>query len=247
MLVHRHQHQQAGGGADERVGAKARGPAAVAALQADQRAGHQRGDQPETHLDVIAADAHDGFVKSSVVLFSKNYQGVRNAAVLESAARPRMPLHVVILAAGQGKRMRSALPKVLHRIAGRPLLAHVIDAARALRPERIFVVYGHGGADVRAAFEGAAVEWVEQARRLGTGHALMQSLRRIPRAATVLVLNGDVPLVRPEMLRRLVRAAGKGLAIATSDLSDPTGYGRVVRDSKGPLLRIVQPKGAPPK
>ena len=143
-----------------------------------------------------------------------------------------MPLHVVILAAGQGKRMQSALPKVLHRIAGKPLLAHVIDAARSLKPERIYVVHGHGGAEVRAAFGDIAVEWVEQARRLGTGHALMQALPRVPRAATVLVLNGDVPLVRVEMLRKLVRAAGRGIAIATSDLSDPAGYGRVVRDAE---------------
>jgi bifunctional UDP-N-acetylglucosamine pyrophosphorylase/glucosamine-1-phosphate N-acetyltransferase len=160
-----------------------------------------------------------------------------------------MPLHVVILAAGQGKRMRSALPKVLHRIAGRPLLAHVIDAARALKPERIHVVYGHGGDSVRAAFADAEVEWVEQTRRLGTGHALMQALPKIPRAATVLVLNGDVPLVRAETLRKLMRAAGKGIAIATSDLSDPTGYGRVVREAKegkaaGRVLRIVEEKDA---
>ncbi len=155
-----------------------------------------------------------------------------------------MPLHVVILAAGQGKRMHSALPKVLHRIAGRPLLAHVIDAARALKPERICVVYGHGGAEVRAAFGGAAVEWVEQARRLGTGHALMQALPGIPRAATVLVLNGDVPMVRIETLRKLVRSAGKGIAIATSDLSDPAGYGRVVRDTKGRVQRVVEHKDA---
>ncbi len=144
--------------------------------------------------------------------------------------------------------MRSALPKVLHRIAGRPLLAHVVDAARALRPERIYVVYGHGGAEVRAAFESEAAEWVEQARRLGTGHALMQALPRIPRAATVLVLNGDVPLVRPATLRKLVRAAGKGVAIATSDLSDATGYGRVVRGqggkAQGRVLRIVEEKDA---
>jgi bifunctional UDP-N-acetylglucosamine pyrophosphorylase/glucosamine-1-phosphate N-acetyltransferase len=156
-----------------------------------------------------------------------------------------MPLlHVVILAAGQGKRMHSSLPKVLHRIAGRPLLAHVIDAARSLKPDRIHVVYGHGGAEVRAAFAGAAVEWVEQARRLGTGHALMQALPRIPRTATVLVLNGDVPLVRSETLRKLVRTAGKGIAIATSDLSDPSGYGRVVRDPKGRVERIVEHKDA---
>ncbi len=163
-----------------------------------------------------------------------------------------MPLHVVILAAGQGKRMRSALPKVLHRIAGRPLLAHVIDAARALRPDRIYVVYGHGGERVRAEFEGAPLEWIEQARQLGTGHALMQALPRIPRAATVLVLNGDVPLVRSDTLRRLTRAAGKGLAIATSDLSDPRGYGRVVRQTAegkapGRVLRIVEERDATPK
>jgi len=157
-----------------------------------------------------------------------------------------MPLHVVILAAGQGKRMRSALSKVLHKIAGRPLLAHVIEAARSLKPARIHVVYGHGGAEVRAAFEGAPVEWVEQARRLGTGHALAQALPGIPRAATVLVLNGDVPLVRSEMLRKLVRAAGRGIAIATSDLSDPAGYGRVVRDSKGRVRRIVEHRDATP-
>src|SRR5512139_2699047 len=163
-----------------------------------------------------------------------------------------MPLHVVILAAGQGKRMRSALPKVLHRIAGRPLLAHVVDAARALKPERITVVYGHGGERVRTAFDGAPLEWVEQARQLGTGHALMQALPRIPRAAMVLVLNGDVPLVRSDTLRKLVRAAGKGIAIATCDLSDPSGYGRVLRDEKGGksggrVLRIVEERDATPK
>jgi len=157
------------------------------------------------------------------------------------------PLHVVILAAGQGKRMHSALPKVLHKIAGRPLLAHVIDAARLLKPERIYVVHGHGGAEVRAAFANAAVEWVEQARRLGTGHALMQALPRVPRAATVLVLNGDVPLVRIQMLRGLVRAAGRGVAIATSELSDPAGYGRVLRDAKGRVQRIIEHGDATPK
>jgi bifunctional UDP-N-acetylglucosamine pyrophosphorylase/glucosamine-1-phosphate N-acetyltransferase len=162
-----------------------------------------------------------------------------------------MPLHVVILAAGQGKRMRSALPKVLHRIAGRPLLAHVIDAARALKPERIHIVYGHGGAEVRAAFADADLEWVEQERRLGTGHALMQALPKIPRSASVLVLNGDVPLVRPDTLRKLVRTASKGISICTSDLSDATGYGRVVREEGGgpggKVLRIVEQKDATPK
>lgn len=158
-----------------------------------------------------------------------------------------MALEVVILAAGQGKRMRSDLPKVLHRLAGRPLLAHVIAAARALKPARIHVVHGHGGEAVKAAFAGERIEWVEQARQLGTGHALQQALPRVSRAATVLVLNGDVPLVSVDTLRRLVKAAGKGLAIATSDLSDPAGYGRVVRDAQGRVQRIVEHRDAKPK
>jgi bifunctional UDP-N-acetylglucosamine pyrophosphorylase/glucosamine-1-phosphate N-acetyltransferase len=155
-----------------------------------------------------------------------------------------MPLHVVILAAGQGKRMRSALPKVLHPLAGKPLLAHVLDAARTLKPEAIHVVHGHGGAEVRSAFNGARIEWVEQARRLGTGHALLQALPRIPRAATVLVLNGDSPLLRPASLKKLLKSAGKGLAIMTSDLSDATGYGRVLRGKSGRVERIVEERDA---
>jgi bifunctional UDP-N-acetylglucosamine pyrophosphorylase/glucosamine-1-phosphate N-acetyltransferase len=158
-----------------------------------------------------------------------------------------MALEVVVLAAGQGKRMHSSLPKVLHRLAGRPLLGYVLDAARALEPKRILVVHGHGGAEVKAAFDGAAIEWVEQTRQLGTGHALMQALPGVSRSATVLVLNGDVPLVRVQTLRKLVRSAGKGLAIVTSDLSDPAGYGRVVRDTEGRVRRIVEEKDARPK
>jgi bifunctional UDP-N-acetylglucosamine pyrophosphorylase/glucosamine-1-phosphate N-acetyltransferase len=155
-----------------------------------------------------------------------------------------MPLHVVILAAGQGKRMHSALPKVLHQLAGRPLLAHVLDAARALKPEAIHVVHGHGAVSVKTAFNGAPVEWVEQKRQLGTGHALLQALPHIPRGATVLVLNGDVPLLRTASLRKLLKSAGKGLAIMTSDLSDPSGYGRVVRDRGGRVRRIVEQRDA---
>lgn len=158
-----------------------------------------------------------------------------------------MALEVVILAAGQGKRMRSDLPKVLHRLAGRPLLAHVIAAARALKPSKIHVVRGHGGEAVKAAFAGERIEWVEQARRLGTGHALQQAMPKVSRAATVLVLNGDVPLVSVDTLRKLVKAAGKGLAIATSDLSDPAGYGRVVRDAQGRVQRIVEHRDATTK
>ncbi len=161
--------------------------------------------------------------------------------VLESGA---MSLAVIVLAAGQGKRMHSALPKVLHPLAGRPLLAHVLDAARSLKPKQILVVHGHGGAEVRAAFEGARLEWVEQAKQLGSGHALAQALPKVARGAQVLVLNGDVPLVRAATLERLVAAAKSGLAICSSDLSDPTGYGRVLRDARNRVRRIVEHKDA---
>ena len=164
--------------------------------------------------------------------------------MLESGA---MSLAVVVLAAGQGKRMHSALPKVLHPLAGRPLLAHVLDAARALKPTQILVVHGHGGAEVRAAFPGAGVDWVEQAKQLGTGHALAQALPKVARDAQVLVLNGDVPLVRAETLKQLVAESKKGLAICTSDLSDATGYGRVVRDARRRVRRVVEHKDASAK
>src|SRR3970040_3000797 len=112
-----------------------------------------------------------------------------------------MNLAVIVLAAGQGKRMHSALPKVLAPVASRPLLAHVLEAARALDPAQVIVVHGHGGADVRAAFAGADVSWVEQAQQLGTGHALAQALPQVARGAQVLVLNGDVPVVPTETTR----------------------------------------------
>jgi len=158
-----------------------------------------------------------------------------------------MPLDVVILAAGQGKRMHSALPKVLHPLAGRPLLAHVIDAARSLAPRRIHVVYGHGGGQVKKAFIDADLNWVEQTEQLGTGHALKQALPALDPAGSVLVLNGDVPLVRRETLAKLAEAGRAGLAIVTCDLVDPTGYGRVLRDARGSVERIVEQKDASPQ
>lgn len=164
--------------------------------------------------------------------------------MLESGA---MSLTVVVLAAGQGKRMHSALPKVLHPLAGRPLLAHVLDAARALKPDQILVVHGHGAAEVRAAFGGAGVEWVEQARQLGTGHALAQAMPQVARGAQVLVLNGDVPLLRAETLGSLLAASTKGLAICTSDLTDATGYGRVLRDARKRVRRVVEHRDASAK
>ncbi len=156
-----------------------------------------------------------------------------------------MPLSVVILAAGQGKRMQSDLPKVMQPLAGRPLLAHVIACARELGPDGIHVVYGYGGERVREAFAGAPVQWVLQAEQHGTGHALMQAAPGIPDDHTVLVLYGDVPLNRPETLRSLLAAAGeRQLAVLSVRLADPTGYGRVLRDNAGNVYRIVEQKDA---
>ncbi|WP_411833726.1 bifunctional UDP-N-acetylglucosamine diphosphorylase/glucosamine-1-phosphate N-acetyltransferase GlmU [Pseudoxanthomonas mexicana] len=154
------------------------------------------------------------------------------------------PLHVVILAAGEGKRMKSALPKVLQPVAGRPMLAHVIEAARALRPAGIHVVYGHGGEQVRAAFaDQPDLHWAEQARQLGTGHAVAQAMPEVPDAATVLVLYGDVPLIRAETLQRLLRGDAR-LAVLVAEPEDPSGYGRIVRDAEGHVAAIVEHKDA---
>ena len=155
-----------------------------------------------------------------------------------------MPLEVIVLAAGQGKRMRSDLPKVLHPIGGRPLLAHVLDAARALEPKKTLVVHGHGAEKVRAAFEDARVEWVLQAEQLGTGHAVQQAMKQASGGGDVLILYGDVPLVTPENLKRLVEAAKGGLAVMTTEVEDPKGYGLVVRGSEGNVERIVEEKDA---
>jgi bifunctional UDP-N-acetylglucosamine pyrophosphorylase/glucosamine-1-phosphate N-acetyltransferase len=157
-----------------------------------------------------------------------------------------VPVSVVVLAAGQGKRMHSALPKVLQPLAGRPLLEHVVRAARAIQPAAIHVVYGHGGDEVRAAFaEQPDLQWALQAEQLGTGHAVMQAMPAIPDDHAVLVLFGDVPLVRPETLERLVDAGASGtLAFLTALLDDPEGYGRVLRDARGEVARVVEHKDA---
>ncbi len=152
-------------------------------------------------------------------------------------------MNVVILAAGHGKRMHSDTPKVLHRLAGRPLLSHVIDTAKSLSPERVVVVYGHGGETVRAAIGDAGVEWVKQEPQLGTGHAVQQALPGLDAGVATLVLYGDVPLIRKETLERLRDAAGEGLAVLTVELDDPKGYGRIVR-SRGRIARIVEERDA---
>jgi bifunctional UDP-N-acetylglucosamine pyrophosphorylase/glucosamine-1-phosphate N-acetyltransferase len=159
-----------------------------------------------------------------------------------------LKLSVVILAAGQGKRMNSDLPKVLQPLAGRPLLAHVIDTARQLAPQSIHVVYGHGGEQVRQALGDAPVQWVLQAEQLGTGHAVMQAMPAIGDEATVLVLYGDVPLVRAETLQHLVAQAGaRSTAVLSVVLEDAAGYGRILRDASGKVVRIVEEKDATTK
>jgi len=154
------------------------------------------------------------------------------------------PLHVVILAAGEGKRMKSRSAKVLQKIAGRPMLDHVIRSARALDPAGIHIVYGHGGEDVRAAFSDQPdLHWAEQGQRLGTGHALQQAMPGVADDVRVLVLYGDVPLIAVETLQRLLEAPGR-VAVLVADLADPGGYGRVVRDAEGRVGRIVEHKDA---
>lgn len=157
-----------------------------------------------------------------------------------------VPLHCVVLAAGEGKRMRSSRPKVLMPLAGRPLLQHVLDAASALQPEAMHVVYGHGGEQVRAAFAAyPGLRWAEQSAQLGTGHAVAQALPDVPDRARVLVLYGDVPLVRVETLKTLVDASST-LGVLVADVDDPRGYGRVIRDAEGRVVAIVEERDATP-
>jgi bifunctional UDP-N-acetylglucosamine pyrophosphorylase/glucosamine-1-phosphate N-acetyltransferase len=156
------------------------------------------------------------------------------------------PLHVVVLAAGEGKRMKSARAKVLLPLAGRPMLAHVLDTARALHPQKVHVVYGHRGDQVQAAFaDQSDLVWVHQAEQKGTGHAMQLAIAGIPDAARVLVLYGDVPLIRPTTLQPLIEAPA-ALAVLAADLSDPAGYGRVLLDAAQHVTGIVEEKDATP-
>lgn len=158
-----------------------------------------------------------------------------------------MTLSVIILAAGKGTRMNSRLPKVLQPLAGQPLLGHVLAQAQRLQVDRIITVYGHGGEQVKSAFANHAIEWVEQAEQLGTGHAVQVTLPVLPQTGQSFILYGDVPLVQPETLQRLQQAASSGIAMITLDLENPTGYGRIVRspqDQYGKIQRIVEHKDA---
>ncbi|HXG29611.1 MAG TPA: bifunctional UDP-N-acetylglucosamine diphosphorylase/glucosamine-1-phosphate N-acetyltransferase GlmU [Nevskiales bacterium] len=152
----------------------------------------------------------------------------------------------MILAAGQGTRMRSSLPKVLHAVGGKPMLGHVLDTAQALEAAAVHVVHGHGAEQVRECFEGRELRWVLQAQQLGTAHALQQAMPDIPDEATVLVLYGDVPLVRAEILQPAVAAGARALALVTAVLADPKGYGRILRDRKGGVRGIVEENDASP-
>lgn len=154
-------------------------------------------------------------------------------------------LEAIILAAGKGTRMKSSLPKVMHPIAGKPLLQHVLDSASELSPEKIHLVLGHGAEVIQAHVQQAAVEVTLQEQQLGTGHAVMQVLPKLGQDSIVLVLYGDVPLIRAETLKRLAAmATPQSLALLTVQLSDPTGYGRILRDASGEVMAIVEQKDA---
>ncbi|WP_456412764.1 bifunctional UDP-N-acetylglucosamine diphosphorylase/glucosamine-1-phosphate N-acetyltransferase GlmU [Thiolapillus sp.] len=155
-----------------------------------------------------------------------------------------MKLGIVILAAGQGTRMKSGLPKVLHLLAGRPLLAHVLETALSLQPEKTVVVYGHGGEQVRDAVNEPGVLWVEQVEQLGTGHAVQQAMPLLQDMDKVLVLYGDVPLIRKESLQKLITHAQTGVGLMTLVLKDPASYGRIQRDASGKVQCIVEHKDA---
>jgi bifunctional UDP-N-acetylglucosamine pyrophosphorylase/glucosamine-1-phosphate N-acetyltransferase len=155
------------------------------------------------------------------------------------------PLSIVILAAGKGTRMKSDLPKVLHPLAGRPLIGHVLAAADTLKPDRICVVYGHGGETLPKAIGRDDIAWALQEPQLGTGHAVRQATPHIDPDGIVLILYGDVPLTRPETLHEMTLIAREGaVALLTVKLDDPAGYGRIVRNSRGQVERIVEHKDA---
>lgn len=156
-----------------------------------------------------------------------------------------MSLEVIILAAGQGTRMRSSLPKVLHPIAGKPMVGHVVDTVRSLNASAIHLVVGHGADKVRESLAAADVAFVEQLQQLGTGHAVTQALPKLSNNSQVLILYGDVPLIKPETLQKLlVHATETSLGLLTVNLENPSGYGRIIRDEQQKVAAIVEQKDA---
>ena len=161
-----------------------------------------------------------------------------------------MKLHIVILAAGQGKRMYSNTPKVLHQLAGKPMLVRVVETAQQLNPEAIHIIYGHGGEQIKKSLPDLPVHWVHQAEQLGTGHAVMQALPHIPQEAQVLILSADVPLIQVGTIRALVESSKTEetqqsvLALLVAHLDDPSGLGRIIRNAQGEVSAIVEEKDA---
>ncbi|MBY0576117.1 MAG: bifunctional UDP-N-acetylglucosamine diphosphorylase/glucosamine-1-phosphate N-acetyltransferase GlmU [Gallionellaceae bacterium] len=156
------------------------------------------------------------------------------------------PLNIVILAAGKGTRMHSEKPKVLHALAGKPLVQHVLDCAIALQPQQVCVVYGHGGEAVPQALRHYSAKFVIQEPQLGTGHAVQQAMPHLGGEGNTLVLFGDVPLIQQSTLHQM-QQAGTGLVLLTVNLGNPTGYGRIVRDAQGDVMGIVEEKDATPE
>lgn len=156
-----------------------------------------------------------------------------------------MALKTIILAAGQGTRMRSAKPKVLHEIANQPLLQHVYQTSSKLENNTVCIVYGHGGETVKQALSSLNASWVEQKQQLGTGHAVQQAIGFVEDADTVLILYGDVPLLKVQTIQELLKNVSlSSLALLTVKFEDPTGYGRIVRDQDHAVIRIVEQKDA---
>ncbi|KTC68875.1 bifunctional N-acetylglucosamine-1-phosphate uridyltransferase / glucosamine-1-phosphate N-acetyltransferase [Legionella birminghamensis] len=157
-----------------------------------------------------------------------------------------MSLHIIILAAGMGKRMYSNTPKVLHKLAGKPMLSWVVEAAQSLKPEAVHIIYGNGGALVREALSSLDVNWVLQEKQLGTGHAVMQALPFIPDESRVLILSADVPLISVDTLEHLIRQSGSfnQLSLLLANLDNPFGLGRILRDGNSAIYGIVEEKDA---
>ena len=154
------------------------------------------------------------------------------------------PLNILILAAGKGTRMHSNQPKVLHEIGGQPILRHVINCAKQLNPTKIIVVYGFGGEQVKQAFQDENIIWAEQKEQLGTGHAVQQALPHLDSESNTLILLGDVPLVSTAACEKLLAQADNQLIIQSFKKTDPTGYGRIVRNEHGKVNAIVEQKDA---
>lgn len=169
---------------------------------------------------------------------------IRNAFTLEILF---MPLQIVILAAGQGKRMYSKTPKILHQLAGKMLVERVINTAKELNPDAIHIIYGHGGEQLKSALAHLPLNWIEQKEQLGTGHALLQALAHLPKDSKVLVLSADVPLIQAETLQALIDLSNQrnaGLTLLLATLADPTGLGRIIRNEQGNICEIIEEKDA---